>query len=139
MAYPGRRSSIGCERGRHPGLSFAWRTPAANTVEFFIHHEDVRRAQPSWKPRELDSEFEEVLWAKRRITKLFARAAPTGLVLRWPGHEDFVAKVGDPAVTVIGAPGELLLFTSGRKSAAQVELAGDPEAVRILREGKLSI
>ena len=25
-----------------------------NTLEYFVHHEDLRRAQPGWEPRELD-------------------------------------------------------------------------------------
>ena len=30
---------------------------ASNTVEFYVHAEDVRRAQPDWTPRELDPVF----------------------------------------------------------------------------------
>src|SRR6476661_4751238 len=26
---------------------------AVNSLEYFVHHEDVRRAQPGWEPREL--------------------------------------------------------------------------------------
>ena len=29
--------------------------PVANVAEMFIHHEDVRRAQPGWEPRVLES------------------------------------------------------------------------------------
>ena len=29
----------------------------ANTVEFFVHLEDVRRAQPTWEPRDLDADL----------------------------------------------------------------------------------
>ena len=31
----------------------------ANSLEFFIHHEDVRRAQPGWQPRELPAEQQD--------------------------------------------------------------------------------
>src|SRR5919108_600264 len=33
---------------------------AANTVEFFVHAEDVRRAQPDWTPRQIDPVFADV-------------------------------------------------------------------------------
>lgn len=39
----------------------------ANAVEFFVHAEDVRRAQPDWSPREVDPVFSEALW--RRLEK----------------------------------------------------------------------
>ncbi len=33
-----------------------------NTVEFFVHHEDLRRAQDDWEPRELDQADRDELW-----------------------------------------------------------------------------
>ncbi|GAA3067912.1 hypothetical protein GCM10020000_60350 [Streptomyces olivoverticillatus] len=36
---------------------------AANTVEFYVHTEDVRRAQPQWTPREVDPVFADALWS----------------------------------------------------------------------------
>src|ERR1700733_14833848 len=35
-----------------------------NTVEFFIHVEDVRRAQPGWSPRPLPPELADALWKR---------------------------------------------------------------------------
>src|SRR5215469_16406665 len=37
---------------------------AMNTVEYFIHVEDVRRAQEGWKPRPLSPELADALWAR---------------------------------------------------------------------------
>src|SRR3954470_20200812 len=37
---------------------------ASNTVEFYVHAEDVRRAQPDWAPRELDPVFADALWTR---------------------------------------------------------------------------
>src|SRR3954447_11286707 len=34
-----------------------------NTLEYFVHHEDIRRAQPAWTARDLDAESEKLLWA----------------------------------------------------------------------------
>ena len=35
-----------------------------NTVEFFIHVEDVRRAQDGWEPRPISPELADALWAR---------------------------------------------------------------------------
>ena len=35
-----------------------------NTVEFFIHVEDVRRAQPDWDVRAVSNEMADALWAR---------------------------------------------------------------------------
>ncbi|MDQ1532175.1 MAG: hypothetical protein QOE37_2328, partial [Microbacteriaceae bacterium] len=43
-----------------------------NTVEFLVHHEDVRRAQPDWAPRALPREVQDELWA---AVFLFGRRA----------------------------------------------------------------
>src|ERR1041384_3296766 len=58
---------------------------ASNTVEFYVHTEDVRRARPDWTPRELDPVFQDALWSRlERLARLMGRGAPTGLVLRRP-------------------------------------------------------
>ncbi|MGW3087964.1 TIGR03085 family metal-binding protein [Streptomyces sp. NPDC001108] len=103
---------------------------AANTVEFYIHTEDVRRAQPEWTRRELDPVFADLLWSRtERTARLLGRKSPVGLVLRRPDGRTVVAHKGAPVVTVTGEPGELLLFAFGRQSAATVGLEGDKEAV----------
>ncbi|WP_112470023.1 TIGR03085 family metal-binding protein [Streptomyces triticisoli] len=109
----------------------------ANTVEFYVHAEDVRRAQPDWSPRELDPVFQETLWSRlERTARLLGRGIPTGLVLRRPNGETVVAHRGTPVVTVTGEPSELLLFAFGRQSAARVEVEGDKDAISKLSESK---
>jgi uncharacterized protein (TIGR03085 family) len=111
---------------------------AANTVEFFIHAEDVRRAQPDWTPRELDPVFADALWKRLESSvRIMGRRSPVGLVLRRPNGQTAVAHKGIPVVTVTGEPGELLMFASGRQDAARVELSGEDEAVAKLRSAKL--
>ncbi|MFD9006038.1 TIGR03085 family metal-binding protein [Streptomyces sp. NPDC059582] len=108
---------------------------ASNTVEFYVHTEDVRRAQPDWARRELDPVFQDALWSRlERTARLMGRGAPTGLVLRRPDGQTSVAHKGTPVVTVTGEPSELLLFTYGRQSAAEVELDGDKDAITRLHE-----
>jgi len=102
----------------------------ANTVEFYVHTEDVRRAQPDWTPRPLDPVFQDVLWSRlERMARLTGRSAPSGLVLRRPDGQTTVAHRGTPVVTVTGEPSELLLFAFGRQRVADVELAGDEDAI----------
>ncbi|MER5939753.1 TIGR03085 family metal-binding protein [Streptomyces sp. NPDC001928] len=110
---------------------------ASNTLEFYVHTEDVRRAQPDWTPRELDPVFQDALWSRlERSARLMGRSAPTGLVLRRPDGQTAVAHKGTPVVTVTGEPSELLLFAYGRQSAAKVELDGDENAIAKLHESK---
>ncbi|GGZ49101.1 TIGR03085 family metal-binding protein [Streptomyces bluensis] len=110
---------------------------ASNTIEFYVHTEDVRRAQPDWTPRELDLVFQDALWSRmERTARLMGRSAPTGLVLRRPNGQTAVAHRGTPVVTATGEPSELLLFLYGRQQVADVELDGDKDAITKLHETK---
>ena len=111
---------------------------ASNVVEYFVHGEDVRRAQPDLAPRVLDAEFADELWSRLgRMAWLSGRRSPTGLVLRRPDGQTVVARKGSPVVTVTGEPGELLLFVTGRQAKADVELAGDKEAITKVQTAEL--
>lgn len=115
---------------------------AANTIEFFIHLEDVRRAAPDWKPREIEPEFDDELWRRLRGgVKLLFRKVPVGVTLvRTPSQQTVLAKPATPQmVTVSGPAGELALFCSGRKEVAQVEMTGDEAAVERLRRTPLGV
>ena len=105
-----------------------------NTVEFFVHLEDVRRAQPNWEPRTLLDDLESQL--RTSITqggRLFARKSPCGLVLQIAHGASVVAKKGEPAVTVTGEVGELNMFVYGRQDHARVELSGPDDLVQAVR------
>ncbi|MFF9333326.1 MULTISPECIES: TIGR03085 family metal-binding protein [Streptomyces] len=109
----------------------------SNVIEFYVHAEDVRRAQPDWTPRELDPVFQDALWSRlERSARLMGRGVPTGLVLRRPDGQTAVARRGAPVVTVTGEPSELVMFAYGRQSAAKVELDGDEKAIAELRATK---
>ncbi|MEV5319767.1 TIGR03085 family metal-binding protein [Streptomyces sp. NPDC052687] len=109
----------------------------SNTVEFYVHAEDVRRAQPEWSARTLDPVFQDALWSRlERTARLMGRGSPTGLVLRRPDGRTAVAHRGTPVVTVTGEPSELLLFLYGRQSAAKVDLDGDADAIERLHDSK---
>jgi uncharacterized protein (TIGR03085 family) len=105
---------------------------AANTVEYFVHHEDVRRAAPDWTERELTDGLQEALWKRLKGARMFLRGAPTGIALvREPGgRAENVIEVGPaPRVEVIGSPAELTMWCLGRARAAHVTLRGRDEAV----------
>jgi uncharacterized protein (TIGR03085 family) len=102
----------------------------ANTAEFFVHHEDVRRAQPGWQPRELAPGQERALWALLQSQgRALFRKAPVGVVLERPDGTRFVARSGEPAVTLRGPVSELVLFAFGRTEHALVTLDGDEDAL----------
>ena len=103
----------------------------ANLLEYVIHHEDVRRAQPDWGPRAVPASLADSVWKAVRFgSRATLRRAPDGVTLRRAGTDSSVtAKKGALMVTVVGDPVELALFTSGRQRAARVDLAGDDAAI----------
>ncbi|HET6299610.1 MAG TPA: TIGR03085 family metal-binding protein [Kribbella sp.] len=113
-----------------------------NTTEYFIHHEDVRRAVADFVVRELPADQQQGLWKGLRLTaKGVARKAPSGLVLRLPDGTSTVAKKPNElgSVTATGEPAELVLFFSGRQPVAQVKLEGDAQTIDRLRTTKFGV
>jgi uncharacterized protein (TIGR03085 family) len=108
---------------------------AANTVEYFVHHEDVRRAGQEWTERSLDAGLSDALWKRLKGARMFLRSAPTGIVLarEAAGKLDLiVAKTAAPSVTVTGSPAELTMWAMGRTGAAHVTFDGPEDAVKKL-------
>lgn len=115
-------------RGGPPWWS-PWRLPGvgdrANTVEFFVHHEDVRRAQPQWEPRPVDDRRARVLWTLLgAAASVLYRHSPVGVVFRTPQGWQRVARRAERSVVLVGAPEELTLHAFGRDRAI-VEVEGD--------------
>jgi uncharacterized protein (TIGR03085 family) len=101
-----------------------------NNVEFFVHHEDVRRAAPQWEPRALDSATSALLWKRStQMAKRILRGAPGGIELirsdTGQRHTVRAATPGQSMLTLTGAPQELLLYMFGRRDAALVSREGD--------------
>jgi len=107
----------------------------ANTLEFYVHHEDVRRAQPGWTPRDLGAEADRRLWSMLGLPgKALAHRAKVGLRIEDSSTGESKALADRaPSATVRGRPGEVAMFLFGRADRAEVELLGDDEAVRRLR------
>lgn len=107
--------------------------PVANVAEMFIHHEDVRRAQPGWQPRSLEPALGKMLGRTLPLMARFTLAKVPGRVALRTSEGKTVLTAGQgTAVTVTGAPEELLLFAVGRQ--AQVEFDGDAAAVQAVRD-----
>lgn len=113
----------------------------ANLVEYFVHHEDVRRAADGWEPRELTAAESDELWRRLRMARMLLRRSPVGVELarddKDPDTGDehifrITAKKATPVVTVIGAPAELTMWAVGRRSAANVRFDGTQAAVSSL-------
>lgn len=119
---------------RGPGLASVFAIPGldelANTGEFFVHTEDVRRPA-GLPPRDLGSEFEGYVAASlEKMAKPLMRDATCGIVFeRTDVPETLRVKPGSSTVTVAGKPSELLLFAFGRMADADVELIGEPATV----------
>ncbi len=105
-----------------------------NTAEHFIHHEDVRRAEPGWTARDLAADDEDALWGPARLMarRTYLRC-PVGVVLVVPEGPRSKVRRGAPAVVLTGKASELLLHVTGREAHADVEVSGPADAVRKFR------
>jgi len=112
-----------------------------NTLEYFVHHEDIRRAQPSWEPRDLTDDQQKLLWSMVRTAgKGLVRNAPVGVILRnaTTGSEAVLKDASEPVV-VTGLPSEVTMFAFGRQAKSRVELSGPDEAIAALTGSALGI
>jgi len=124
------------------------RTPAAlfrvapletvmNTVEFFVHHEDVRRAQPSWEPRALpDADAAALRRQLGLLGRVLALRGGVPLIVD-DGTRSLTLRPGADPVTVSGPVGELVLFLFGRTAVRGLAFDGPDEKVAKLKAAKL--
>ncbi|HEY0891373.1 MAG TPA: maleylpyruvate isomerase family mycothiol-dependent enzyme [Nocardioides sp.] len=112
---------------RAPGLRKLF-----NGLEFFIHHEDVRRANglPARKPNE---ELEDLSWGMLAFLGRHSARGMRPFCLRLESQDGRRRTFGTGAgATVRGRPSELVLYFSGRQNAAVVETSGEPLAIAAL-------
>jgi uncharacterized protein (TIGR03085 family) len=127
-------------RERPPWLHRSGPMAGVNLGEFWIHHEDVRRARGDG-PRPADPPVDDGLWHYLGTGARLAgrRIHGAGLTLVTPDGRERVVRAAEPMVTVTGAPGELVLFMAGRKEHAEVTHAGEPEAVAIVLAARFGV
>jgi uncharacterized protein (TIGR03085 family) len=119
----------------------------ANLVEYFVHHEDVRRAADGWEPRSVQDGLADALWRRLLMGRILFRRAPVGVELVRddlaidPGQRQvrMTAKAKTPVVTLTGHPAELTMWALGRTTAARVRLDGSADAVRRLSEARIGL
>lgn len=120
-------------------IGWVRRVPTLN--EFFVHHEDLRRA--NGRGARLNGQaMDEALWANIRRGSWFLarRLRGAGLELEWAGTAKIIrARRGEPAARIAGSPGELLLYLFGRQGAADVAVSGPDVAVAAVRRVRLGM
>jgi uncharacterized protein (TIGR03085 family) len=133
------------ERVRRPAAWAPARLPQVdktlNTLEFFVHHEDIRRAQPGWAPRELTVGEQKQLWkAIGYAGRGLVRPSGVPVAIRWEetGVETTLRR-GEKPVMVTGDPGEITLFLFGRDQVSGLAFDGPPPHVTKLRHAGLGI
>ncbi len=119
--------------GPPPGFfRVGWVRSLANLNEFFVHHEDLRRANGRAPRDTLTPALEAALWrnVRRGSRYLSRRLRDVGLEIGWAGTDEQVSvRAGGPTARLSGPPAELLLYLFGRRAAARVETTGPAEAV----------
>jgi uncharacterized protein (TIGR03085 family) len=119
-----------------------------NFAEFLVHHEDVRRAQPGWEPRDLGDAVTEHIWEQLSRARLMLRKIPVGIEFARDDQPEpadgqrivrMTVRPRTPVVTVIGAPAELMMWTFGRTGAAHVRLEGAEADVTALAQARWSV
>lgn len=110
--------------------------PNFDVHEWFVHHEDVRRAN-AMPPRDL-GELDPLVWeALARWGKALTRSLDVGVRLVTPDGRERDVHDGAEPVVLTGAPGELLLRLFGRDAA--VDVTGDDAAVTRFEASDLGI
>jgi uncharacterized protein (TIGR03085 family) len=120
-----------------------WRLPrlrdVLNGLEYFIHHEDVRRANGR-TPRPEMTDLEALSWrmagySARRVAR---QLQPFGLELIRPdGSRRHYGPAN--AATLSGPATELVLYMSGRRPTAHVTLGGSAEAAAAVERAKMAV
>ncbi|MGB9377607.1 MAG: TIGR03085 family metal-binding protein [Mycobacteriales bacterium] len=103
-----------------------------NLLEYFVHHEDVRRAQPGWTPRELPMAEQDELWSRLKgMVRLRTTKGAVGILLQRADTGDVLRiRTGNGDVTMVGPVGELVMYAFGRKDVARIDKHPDPQAGR---------
>ncbi len=133
-------------RGPVP-VAWLWALPpvreVANVLEYVVHHEDVRRAQPSWSPRALAVDVQATIWQRLHLlAQVTLRAVPVGVELHWPSHGSIRtrrSRRSGAAVRVVGDPVEVAMFAFGRLEVADVEYQGDEADVAAVRAADITL
>jgi uncharacterized protein (TIGR03085 family) len=108
-----------------------------NLFEFFVHTEDVRRANGQG-PRELPLELEQLMWRRLRpLLRLMFRRAKGIQIEFVTAHGDRTVIGTGPTIRLLAPVGELVLYAYDRKGIAAVTCTGDAAALGRLANVRL--
>jgi uncharacterized protein (TIGR03085 family) len=128
--------------GPPPGVfRVSWMRRVPNLNEFFVHHEDVRRANGRG-PRTNSPALDMALWAnvERGAWFLARRLRGAGLEIQWAGTAHTIrARRGEPTARIAGPPGELLIHLFGRRSAVDLAIDGPTAATGAVRSARFGL
>jgi uncharacterized protein (TIGR03085 family) len=110
-----------------------------NLMEYFVHVEDVRRAQGS-APRSLPGALERELFARLRMMLRMSLMRVRGIQVDVvTAHGERASFGSGPVAQLRGPVGEIALWVFDRKSVAEVDVSGSPDAVARLDRARLSV
>lgn len=116
---------------------------AVNTLEYFVHHEDIRRAAPGWEPRELTEREQTAIWKSIAFAgRGLLRSVNVPVEIVWAGHgqhRSAVLRKGEGPAIVTGAPAELAVFLFGRDQHRGLRFEGPEGAVETVRQAHLGL
>ncbi|MFD7842138.1 TIGR03085 family metal-binding protein [Nocardia sp. NPDC059764] len=129
--------------GPPPGFfRLGWVRSFPSLNEFFVHHEDLRRANGRSPRSDLTPALETALWHNvcRGSRYLSRRLRGIGLEIQWAATTHIkTIRPTEPVVRISGPPGELLIYFFGRQTVAQIELAGPADAVAACRRARFGL
>jgi uncharacterized protein (TIGR03085 family) len=119
-----------------PGLS-----NVLNIHEFYVHHEDVRRANGG-RPRRLSPALDTALWLRLRVTGPFLFRSMLGCAVHLEttdGRAMTVLPGTSGRLTLQGPTGDLFMFAYNRRDGAKVDIGGDDRAQQRLQRVRLGV
>ena len=89
-----------------------------NLIEYFIHHEDLRRGAEAVSQRADLEALDDALWAQppRRFKMMTRKLRDVDLILRDPGRGDLHIGGGDRSAIIAGPASEIVLYLFGRRA-----------------------
>lgn len=105
-----------------PGFPLKYADAVMNALENYVHHEDVRRAQPDWRPRTFSFSVESEMTNRFKLLgKMLLRKSQVPVIVEPDGQRRIVfadrhkvADQGDNVVRISGPISEIILWAFGR-------------------------
>ena len=106
-----------------------------NTLEFFVHHEDIRRARPGWRRRSLSEASLDTLWQalKSGGAPLVRPAGVPVVVRRTDTGETATLMPGRNPVELSGPVTEIVFYLFGRDQVRDLTFTGPEDKVAKVR------